>query len=84
VDQRSNRFSLYDLADRLRVKGWQVPTYPMPANRRDLVVPRVVARLGVSRDLAGLLVEETPVAITTVDHDEDPLAEISTHYCGIR
>lgn len=56
-------FSLYDLADRLRVRGWQVPAYPMPPNRRDLVVQRVVARLGLSRDLAGLLVEDLRRAI---------------------
>ena len=56
-------FTLYDLADRLRVKGWQVPAYPMPANRGDLVVQRVLARLGVSRDLAGLLLEDLQRAI---------------------
>jgi len=56
-------FTLYDLADRLRVKGWQVPAYPMPANRSDLIVQRVVARLGVSRDLAGLLLEDLERAI---------------------
>ena len=26
-------WSLYDLSDRLRDRGWQVPTYRMPANR---------------------------------------------------
>ena len=56
-------FSLYDLADRLRVKGWQVPAYPMPAHRNDLVVQRMVARLGVSRDLAGLLLEDLQRAV---------------------
>lgn len=56
-------FTLYDLADRLRVRGWQVPTYPMPANRQDLIVQRVVARLGVSRDLVGELVEDIRRAI---------------------
>ncbi len=56
-------FTLYDLADRLRVKGWQVPAYPMPANRSDLIVQRVVARFGVSRDLAGLLLEDLQRAI---------------------
>jgi len=56
-------FSLYDLADRLRVRGWQVPAYPMPANRSDLIVQRVLARLGVSRDLAGLLLEDLQRAI---------------------
>lgn len=57
------RFDLYDLADRLRSKGWQVPTYPMPPNRTDLVVQRMVARLGVSRDLTGLLIDDLRTAI---------------------
>ena len=56
-------FTLYALADRIRVKGWQVPAYPMPANRSDLIVQRVVVRLGVSRDLAGLLLEDLQRAI---------------------
>ncbi|HLR30462.1 MAG TPA: glutamate decarboxylase [Paenalcaligenes sp.] len=51
-------FSLYDFADRLRVRGWQVPAYSMPANRQDLVVQRILVRHGFSRDLASLLIED--------------------------
>lgn len=51
-------FSLYDFADRLRVRGWQVPAYPMPANCEDLVVQRILVRHGFSRDLASQLVED--------------------------
>lgn len=65
-------FTLYDLADRLRVRGWQIPAYPMPANRRDLVVQRVVARLGLSRDLAGLLVEDLERAIRYFEANPSP------------
>ena len=57
------RFTLYDIADRLRVKGWQLPAYPLPANRGDVIVQRLLARLGVSRDLAGLLLEDIQRAI---------------------
>jgi glutamate decarboxylase len=56
-------FTLYDLADRLRVKGWQVPAYPLPANCNDVVVQRMVARLGVTRDLAGLLFDDLQASI---------------------
>jgi glutamate decarboxylase len=56
-------YSLYDLADRLRTRGWQVPAYSMPAQREDLVVQRILVRLGVSRDLAGLLVNDIRTAI---------------------
>jgi glutamate decarboxylase len=62
-DDEEANFTLYDLADRLRVRGWQVPAYPMPANRGDLVVQRILARLGVSRDLAGLLLADLQRAI---------------------
>ncbi len=51
-------YTLYDLADRLRSRGWQVPAYSMPANREDLVVQRILVRHGVSMDLASLLLED--------------------------
>ncbi len=51
-------YTLYDLADRLRSRGWQVPAYSMPANRQDLVIQRILVRHGVSRDLASLLIDD--------------------------
>jgi glutamate decarboxylase len=56
-------FSLYDLADRLRSRGWQVPAYSLPANRQDLSIQRILVRHGVSRDLGGLLVDDMRRAI---------------------
>jgi glutamate decarboxylase len=70
-------FSLYDLADRLRVRGWQVPAYPMPAHRKDLVVQRILSRLGVSRDLAELLVADIHRSIRYFE--ENPSAKSLTH-----
>ena len=49
-------WSLYDLADRLRDRGWQVPAYPMPASRQDLVVQRVVVRN--TNDLAAMFLRD--------------------------
>ncbi len=51
-------YTLYDLADRLRSRGWQVPAYSMPANRKDLVIQRILVRHGVSRDLGDLLIKD--------------------------
>lgn len=48
-------FTLYDLSDRLRSRGWQVAAYSMPANREDLVIMRILVRHGVSRDLGEML-----------------------------
>jgi len=57
-DGTSPGYTLYDLADRLRSRGWQVPAYSMPAGRQDLVVQRILVRHGVSRDLGDLLIKD--------------------------
>lgn len=49
-------FNCYDLSDKLRSRGWQVPAYSMPAHREDLVLMRILVRHGVSRDLGSLLI----------------------------
>ena len=56
-------FSLYDFADRLRSRGWQVPAYSLPANCQDLAIQRILVRHGVSRDLGSLLIEDMKRAL---------------------
>jgi len=60
---KTSSFSLYDLADRLRQRGWLVPAYPMPKNREDLVVQRVVVKEDFSRDMAERLLEDIRSAV---------------------
>lgn len=57
-NDKEYNFNLYDFADRLRSRGWQVPAYSMPADREDLIVQRILVRHGVSMDLASLLIED--------------------------
>ena len=56
-------YSLFDLADKLRERGWLVPAYTMPKNRQDLTVQRVVIKEGFSRDMAELLLRDIHSAI---------------------
>jgi glutamate decarboxylase len=56
-------FSLYDLSDRVRMRGWQIASYPLPANRQDTVVQRILVRQGVSRDMACLLIDDLTRAV---------------------
>lgn len=56
-------FSLYDFADRLRVSGWQVPAYSLPADQESVVIQRILVRHGVSRDLASLLLRDMKNAL---------------------
>ena len=60
---KSASFSLYDLADKLRERGWLVPAYPMPKNREDLVVQRIVVKEDFSRELAERMLEDLRRAV---------------------
>jgi glutamate decarboxylase len=60
-------YTLYDVADRLRVKGWQVPAYPLTGSVSDISVQRILVRQDVSRDLAFLLINEIGEAIHHFD-----------------
>ncbi len=57
-------FTLYDLADRLRSRGWLVPAYSLPPDQQETVVQRVLIRHGVSHDLAKLLMADLRAALT--------------------
>jgi glutamate decarboxylase len=51
-------YTLFDLADRLRNRGWQVPAYTLTGSVSDIPVQRILVRLGVSRDMASLLLDD--------------------------
>jgi glutamate decarboxylase len=74
-DPASSPFTLYDFADRLRERGWQVPAYSMPSNREDLVIQRIFIRHGFTRKMAQqLLVEMQNVLDQFAKHPpEQPL-----------
>ena len=67
VEGAEHGFTLFDLADRLRTRGWQVPAYTMPADRQDLAVQRILVRAGFSRDEASLLMDDYRDAIAHFD-----------------
>ena len=54
----SSQYSVFDISDKLREHGWQVPAYTMPPKVDDLAVLRVVVREGFSRDLADMLLAD--------------------------
>ena len=51
-------YTLFDLADRLRNQGWQVPAYTLTGAVSDIAVQRILVRLGVSQDMASLLLDD--------------------------
>jgi glutamate decarboxylase len=51
-------YTVFDVSDRLRERGWLVPAYTFPANREDLSVLRIVVRAGMSNEMADLLLRD--------------------------
>lgn len=51
-------FTLYDLSDHMRSRGWQIASYSLPSNCEDMVIQRVLIRHGFSHDLAQLMIED--------------------------
>jgi glutamate decarboxylase len=51
-------YTVFDVSDALRGRGWQVPAYKMPPGLDDVAVLRIVVRNGFSRDLARDLVDD--------------------------
>jgi len=58
TDAQAAGYTVFDLSERLRQRGWLVPAYTFPENMQDVAVLRIVVRNGFSKDLAGLLISD--------------------------
>jgi glutamate decarboxylase len=61
-------YSVYDVSDALRKRGWQVPAYSLCANLENISVLRVVVRNGFSRDLSDLLIDDLKREVGILKH----------------
>ena len=62
-DRAKPGYTLFDLSDRLRMRGWQAAAYTMLPNISEVVVMRLLIRHGFSRDMADMLLEDFRRAI---------------------
>jgi glutamate decarboxylase len=57
LDPAVKNYTVFDVSDHLRERGWLVPAYTFPANRQDLSVLRIVVRAGMYIEMADKLLE---------------------------
>lgn len=62
-----HRFTLFDLAEKLRARGWLVPAYTLPADCTDITVQRIIVRHGFSHDMADLLLADLRRALADLE-----------------
>lgn len=72
-DGHTENWTLYHLQDRLRMKGWLIPAYPMPADLDQITVQRIVVRNGLSMDLAEELLQAIATEVAYLDALESPM-----------
>jgi glutamate decarboxylase len=69
-------YTVFDVSERMRERGWQVPAYTFPANREDLAVMRIVVRAGMSHDMADFLLDDLRERTEQLEKLPAPLAQI--------
>jgi glutamate decarboxylase len=66
-------FTVFDVSNALRERGWQVPAYTFPKNREDLAALRVVVRRGFTHDMADLLLADLKRQLTRLEGQPAPV-----------
>ncbi|HWQ01486.1 MAG TPA: hypothetical protein VN449_05145, partial [Gaiellaceae bacterium] len=66
-------YTVYDVSDHLRLRGWQVPAYSFPPDLDDVHVIRIVVRNGFSRDLADAVLADLRRTTAFLESLDGPL-----------
>jgi glutamate decarboxylase len=69
-------YTVFDVSDKLRSRGWLVPAYSFPENRQDLSVLRIVVRAGMNLDMADLLLDHLRDQTEQLESLKSPLPKV--------
>lgn len=63
-------FTVFELSDKLREKGWIVPAYTLPANAQNIAVLRMVIKENFGRDMVESFLEDINKACQSLESEE--------------
>jgi len=69
----TQNWNLYHLSDRLRMRGWLVPAYPMPEDLQQIIVQRIVVREDLSIDMSDKLLADIRSEVAYLNLLESPM-----------
>jgi glutamate decarboxylase len=58
VKLKDSNFTVFQLSEKLREKGWIIPAYTLPKNAEDIAVLRIVIKENFGRDMVECLLED--------------------------
>jgi glutamate decarboxylase len=73
-----DNFTVFDVSNAMRERGWQLPAYTFPKNREDLAALRVVVRQGFGHDMADLLIGDIQRQLPRLQAQPTPVHDAST------
>ena len=66
-------YSVFDVSNAMRERGWQLPAYTFPEHRTDLAALRVVVKRGFSHDMADMLVADIKRQLPRLQRQPEPV-----------
>jgi glutamate decarboxylase len=73
-----DNFTVFDVSNALRERGWLLPAYTFPKNREDLAALRVVVKRGFSHDVADLLVSDIERQLPRLQKQSEPVHDAAS------
>jgi glutamate decarboxylase len=73
LSPETTNYTVFDISERLRERGWLVPAYTFPENRQDLSVLRIVVRSGMHMEMADDLLHHLRSVTETLESLDGPL-----------
>ena len=73
-----DNYTVFDVSNALRERGWLLPAYTFPKNREDLAALRVVVKRGFSHDMADLLIEDLERQLPRLQKQAQPVHDAGT------
>jgi glutamate decarboxylase len=73
-----DKYSVFDVSEYMRQRGWLIPAYSFPKNREDLSALRIVIRAGFNEDMADMLLDHIQQQTEALESLESPLPKRGT------
>ncbi len=73
-----DNYTVFDVSNAVRERGWLLPAYTFPKNREDLAALRVVVKRDFSHDLGDLLVADLKRQLPRLQKQPEPVHDATT------
>jgi glutamate decarboxylase len=73
LDPAIDNYTVFDVSNALRERGWLLPAYTFPANRTDLAALRIVVKRGFSHDLSDRLLSDIKRQLPRLERQAAPV-----------